>query len=340
MYQMQRSKMTVSLRKSMPALLACCLLLADPAPGRAATLDPVNSQILAVTGCDAAGVNGISYTVVGSDDPAPPSVDLAQQPEGSEASSLVSIGFTPPENVAVARVQIFANDSLVAESSSAPFAMSWDTAFVPRGEYLVTMKALDHSGNEQVSEALSVTVPGDVSAPNVFLTGPASATAGERLVLAALTADNVGVARVDYYLNGSLLGSTTTPPYSYTWDTIGKVGSHTLQARGSDAAGNVGTSGTLAVQVVKDTTAPSVALLAPTSNYVYGPTLKVTASASDNVGVSRMELYIDGSLKYVGFTNSLNGSWTLPIGLHILSVRAYDAVNNMRSVSRTVNRFF
>ena len=56
----------------------------------------------------------------------------------------------------------------------------------------------------------------------------------------ATAADNVGVAGVQFLLDGANLGAEdTTAPYSIPWDTTGATnGSHSLTARARDAAGN------------------------------------------------------------------------------------------------------
>jgi hypothetical protein len=60
----------------------------------------------------------------------------------------------------------------------------------------------------------------------------------------------VGVTQVQFYLNGVLQSTDTTSPYSWSWNTasVGN-GSHTLQSRASDAAGNIGTSSNVTVTV-------------------------------------------------------------------------------------------
>ena len=70
------------------------------------------------------------------------------------------------------------------------------------------------------------------------------------IVVSASASDNVGVTQVQFYLNGVLQSTDTTSPYSWSWNTtsVGN-GSHTLQSRASDAAGNVGTSSNVTVTV-------------------------------------------------------------------------------------------
>ena len=60
--------------------------------------------------------------------------------------------------------------------------------------------------------------------------------------------DNVGVTKVAIYIDGALVANTA----SFTWN-LRKVslGAHTIFAKAYDAAGNVGTSATITVNVVE-----------------------------------------------------------------------------------------
>lgn len=89
-----------------------------------------------------------------------------------------------------------------------------------------------------------------------------------------------------------------------------------------------------------DTTAPTTSITAPANNATVSGTINVTATASDNVGVTKMEIYIDGALK-TSNTNltSLTYSWnttTATNGAHTIVSKAYDAANNI-GTSTTVN---
>jgi hypothetical protein len=57
--------------------------------------------------------------------------------------------------------------------------------------------------------------------------------------------DNVGVVKVELYVDGRLEASSTSAPFQTKWNTRPKnvaKGNHTLQVRAYDAAGNVGVS--------------------------------------------------------------------------------------------------
>ena len=64
------------------------------------------------------------------------------------------------------------------------------------------------------------------------------------VTVTANATDNLGVAGVQFQLDGASLGAEdTTAPYSVAWDTSGAAaGSHTLTAVARDAAGNRTTS--------------------------------------------------------------------------------------------------
>ena len=93
-----------------------------------------------------------------------------------------------------------------------------------------------------------------------------------------------------------------------------------------------------------DTTPPVTSITTPANGAVVSATASVAAMASDNVGVTKMEIYIDGALKTSNVNaTSLTYSWnTIGVanGTHTLSSRAYDAAGNIGaspSVSVTVS---
>ena len=86
-----------------------------------------------------------------------------------------------------------------------------------------------------------------------------------------------------------------------------------------------------------DTTPPTTSITAPANGATVSGTINVTATASDNVGVTKMEIYIDGALK-TSNTNatSLTYSWnttTVANGAHTITSKAYDAANNVGTSS-------
>lgn len=93
--------------------------------------------------------------------------------------------------------------------------------------------------------------PADTTPPTVALTAPLDGTTVTGVTqVTASAADDVGVSRVEFYLNGALQGSDSTSPYSLAWEpsTLAR-GSYTWTAKAYDAAGNVQQSAAVTVTV-------------------------------------------------------------------------------------------
>ncbi|HVR72334.1 MAG TPA: Ig-like domain-containing protein, partial [Vicinamibacteria bacterium] len=142
-----------------------------------------------------------------------------------------------------------------------------------------------------------------------------------------------------------LVGTRTATPWSIGWNTTTKAnGSRILTARAFDAAGNSTTSAGVSVtvkNVVADTTAPTVSISSPASGATVSGTVTVSAAASDKVGVTKIELRVDGAL--VATTRIPWGvpgdtiwifRWnttTKANGSRILTARAFDAAGNIKT---------
>ena len=92
---------------------------------------------------------------------------------------------------------------------------------------------------------------GDTTPPVATVTAPANgATISGTTTVTAAATDNVGVTKLELYVDGALTTSGTTGSLSYSWNTAAVAnGPHTLVAKGYDAAGNIGTSVTVTVTV-------------------------------------------------------------------------------------------
>jgi hypothetical protein len=96
---------------------------------------------------------------------------------------------------------------------------------------------------------------GDTTPPTTSITAPtAGSTVSGTVSVTANASDNVGVTKVEFYLDGALRSTDTTSPYSWSWDTTQFANSsHSLVTKAYDAAGNVGTSSTVTVTVNNST---------------------------------------------------------------------------------------
>jgi hypothetical protein len=158
-----------------------------------------------------------------------------------------------------------------------------------------------------------------------------SGTAGT-ITLSANASDNVGVTMVEFYIDGALKASSNVSPFSASFDsTTLSNGSHSLVAKAYDAAGNVGTSAAVAFSVNNAPAADTIAPTVSASESGTSGTVTFSANASDNVGVSKVEFYVDGALKGTDTTSPYSMTYDsklLTNATHALTAKAYDAAGN------------
>jgi hypothetical protein len=204
-----------------------------------------------------------------------------------------------------------------------------------------------------VAAAVSTTTTTtDTTPPTVAIASPTGGTMSGIVPVSVSAADNTGVTKVELYVGGVLLAADTTAPFSFSWDTTKKAnGTYGMYAKAYDAAGHVTTSATVYVTVsnatltttvtTADTTPPVAKISTPWNGTKVSGKVKVQASATDNVKVSSLSLYIDGVLKATGNASSLAYTWnTSPVssGAHKITATAKDSSGNVGSVTFTVYR--
>jgi hypothetical protein len=94
----------------------------------------------------------------------------------------------------------------------------------------------------------------DHEPPFCFWRNPADSSLVSGTVLLQVDAiDSVGVAKVEFYADGSWLATDSAQPFSFYWETgtLPDRSWHTLFCVATDLAGNQGFSDTIAVQVVQ-----------------------------------------------------------------------------------------
>ncbi|PYM93328.1 MAG: hypothetical protein DME04_12340, partial [Candidatus Rokuibacteriota bacterium] len=294
-------------------------------------------------------VTGIVTGVgIGATDTTNPTITITSPgPSGSAyttGSSSLTVQGTASDNVGVTQVT-WTNSR--GGSGTATGTTSWTASGIPlqSGANVLTVTARDAAGNAGTA---AVTVTYDNTPPSVSITAPGTgATVSGTVNVTATASDNVGVAGVQFLLDGVALGAEqTTAPFSFSWTTGSAAnGAHTLSARARDAVGNTAVAANVAVTVsntAPDTTKPTIAITSPGpsgSAYTTGSSsLTVQGTAADNVGVTQ-----------VTWTNSRGGSgtatgttsWTasgipLQSGANVLTVTARDAAGNAGTAAVTV----
>jgi Bacterial Ig domain/Purple acid Phosphatase, N-terminal domain/Abnormal spindle-like microcephaly-assoc'd, ASPM-SPD-2-Hydin len=289
--------------------------------------------------------------------------ELAVSPAGSVSFGTVTVGSFAEQSFTVSNT----SGGTIAGSASvgAPFSVVSGTPFTLAGQGTTQTVRVRFSPTvaTTVSTTLTFAAAGgtlatiltgvgaaatpppqtDATPPTVAVTAPVSGnTVKSTVTISASAGDNVGVAGVQFQLDGVKLGAeVTTQPYTVAWNTTAAAdGTHVLTAVARDAAGNVATSVGVSVSVanaaVADTTAPTIsgittsvtasgAVIGWTTNepgdtqVEYGLTKSYGAQAPLNAALQTSHTQTIGGLK--------PGTW------YHFRVRSRDAAGNL-SVSR------
>lgn len=329
---------------------------------------------LTVTAYDAAGNStSVTRTVTvtpgsGTGEPgdtAAPTLTLTSPASGASLNNPVRLTATASDNRAVTRLTYQLDGAAERDLDVTPGpTVNLDTtlANLPAGSHTLVVRAYDAAGN--ASNAASTTFivisggtqPGDTVAPRVTLTAPvngSSVTAPVRVQ--GRVTDNQAVTRVTYAIdNGPEVNTPITAGASVNLDFALPdlaAGQHTLVVKAYDAAGNASNAASTTFTVTSggaqpgDTVAPTLTLTSPVGGASVNNPVRLTGTASDNQGVTRVTYTVDnGPETNLAITpgRTVNLDTTLPdlaAGQHTLVVRAYDAAgnaSNAASVSITV----
>ncbi|WP_394175888.1 S8 family serine peptidase [Thalassotalea litorea] len=152
----------------------------------------------------------------------------------------------------------------------------------------------------------------DSSAPSVAITSPVhNQDVSDSINVSIDAADNIGVTSVELYFRGNLFATDQNAPYEFNIDASNLAeGAKTLYARAIDAAGNVGESEEITVNLVSDpqpapdptpdvsndTTSPTVYFVTPTEYKEVAGEVDITFDAFDDVAIDYVEIYFRNSL--------------------------------------------
>lgn len=255
---------------------------------------------------------------------------------GTSVASSIVLQWDPSADTDVTGYKVYtAPGSTPLESAVPVDAQKLTTATLsgldPGQSHSFAVTAYDASGAESAfSNVVSIA---ETQVPTVTVTSPADAVSVSGIVSISVTAaDNVGISKVEFYVNGVLKVTDTATPYVYSWDTRSlAAGVYTLMAKAYDAAGNVGQSATSTVTVVNDLVPPVTAVTSPLNNAVLSGTVAISSSASDNIAVSNVEFYINGVFVYASNVPPYSFNWDtkgVANGTYSITSKAYDSAGN------------
>ncbi|MDP5140277.1 MAG: fibronectin type III domain-containing protein, partial [Spirosomaceae bacterium] len=263
-------------------------------------------------------------------------------PTGLTATSIqqttIAISWTAAtDNVGVKEYRVYVDGTLTATTTNTTFSLTGLSAETAYSIYIV---AVDDAGNaSNASTALKVTTAQapDTTAPST----PSSLTATDTQkttigISWAASTDNVKVKEYRIYVDGKLTATATTTTFSITGLTAGTA--YSIYVVAVDDAGNVSEASTALkvttlAEAVVDTAAPSAATNL-TASEITTSSLKVSwNAATDNVGVTEYQIFVDGTQNSATTATSATISNLTKATAYSIYVTAKDAAGNTSATS-------
>ena len=166
---------------------------------------------------------------------------------GQIISGQQTISVLAEDNFGIDSVDFFINSVLVYSDFEEPYEYDWNTEFeFEDANHIIGSIITDLAGNQFEIPSISVfvnNIPNDNVPPTISISNPVSGqTVSGTINFTVNVDDNVGIAQVEFFIDGYSLGVVTEEPYSYLWDTSSNIGAHgdehALSAIVIDTAGN------------------------------------------------------------------------------------------------------
>jgi subtilisin family serine protease len=150
--------------------------------------------------------------------------------------------FASPIVAGVAALILSTNPSLTAQQVQGILTQNADDLGAPGWDSTYGYGRINAARAVTAAQAGGVT--SDTSAPSVSITSPtAGGVVSGAFSVQVSVNDNVGVVKNELYVDGVLISTSTTAPFTVKWNTRkAAAGAHELLCRAYDAAGNVGVS--------------------------------------------------------------------------------------------------
>lgn len=199
--------------------------------------------------------NFYNPAITGCSDAIAPVVAVSS-PLAGHVSQLVSIQSAATDNIALASMTVEIDGVTVASCASSPCNINWDTTQATNGAHTIRVTARDRATPQNAGVA-TVNVVVDNAAPSVssfsVTPTPQNGSVTGIVTFSVNGADNSGgsgLQRVDFLDNGVVIGSTSTIPGTFAWNTATvAIGPHTVQAIAYDRQGNASPPATLSLTV-------------------------------------------------------------------------------------------
>jgi hypothetical protein len=285
--------------------------------------------------------SAVTAVVVAAISPNAPAVTLIAPPGPVAVRSPQTLNVTAVSNVGViAQVEFFANGRTIGTRTTFPYSLQWTPDNT--GSFTLTAVATDTAGNQGTSPSAVVVVTG-TGLPNVSLVNPVApitiaVNSSQTLSAAAVAAPGSNITQVQFFANGTVIGTKTAYPFNQAW-TPTAPGSYALTVVATDSSGNIATAAPVVV-LVSSGTPPTVSITNPAagSSYSVGTLITVAATAADSDGtIASVQFLANGTVLTTATTAPFSYAWTPgSAGTYSLTATATDNSGNITTSAARV----
>lgn len=264
----------------------------------------------------------------------PTSVRVITPVDGSQVCGQLTIEAAASDDIGVDRIEFYIDELPLGVAQESPFRFDWNTTREPDGWYTIRATAYDTS-NQPAFAAVRVEVRNDGedcdNLPNVRISAPEDgAYVRGSVPVSANASDDEGVVGVKFFINNGLITDDTAIPYNFAWDTTEFAeGVYTIKARATDLGGQAAEA---QVSVTIDRTPPTVTITSPDGG-MFENTVPLTAAASDNFVVRRLEWYLDDGTFDIEISESGEVVYVEGTPVQVLTARPFSAEFDARAIA-------
>ena len=169
----------------------------------------------------------------------PPAVAITSPADGSTVSGLVTVAIDAADEVAVSKVEVLVDGSVIAADSAIPYTFLWDTTGLPPAIYRLEARATDSAGNHAVSQSVNVSVSAPDTPPSLTMDSMTTPTILQAQTLSGTVTDNLGVASIMVKVNSAVETPASLNGTAWSFKVAGlAVGSNNISVTAQDTAGN------------------------------------------------------------------------------------------------------
>ena len=276
----------------------------------------------------------------------PPSIVIYDPAANQTVSGTITFMTIATDNVAIDRVEFYHDYELEFTATNYPYNYEWNSTLIAEdSEHVWHAKAFDTSGNNSQTQPMVLFVDNiDNIPPTGFILYPyAGQIVSDNIEIQVSASDNVGIAEVEFYLDGDILSSDDQAPYAYEWNTnsSSEDEEHVIYATIIDLQGNSTDLSPISVTVnnddapSNDLTPPIATILTPLSTQTVSDTVIITGFASDNHEIERVMFYVNDQLIETVTDSPFTTNWITyeeaNNSEHVIQMTAQDPSGNQSS---------